>query len=153
MFRGLNAVAIDVKGRISIPARSRDLLKEEAEGMMVITIDPEECCLLLYSYPQWETIEKKLADLPTFNPSVRRIQRLLIGHATDVEMDRNGRLLLPPLLREYAGLDKTTMMVGQGNKFEIWGESQWRLARDAWLADGLQDDNGVVPVELSTLSL
>jgi len=68
-------------------------------------------------------------------------------------MDRNGRLLLPPLLREYAGLDKTTMMVGQGNKFEIWGESQWRLARDAWLADGLQDDNGVVPVELSTLSL
>ena len=91
-------------------------------------------------------------QLPTFNPATRRIQRLLIGHATDLSLDRHGRILLPPLLREYAGLDKTIMLVGQGNKFEIWGESQWESGRDGWLAEGM-DDSGGVPPELTMLSL
>lgn len=153
MFRGLNAVSLDTKGRIAIPARYRDLIKDEADSQLVVTIDPEECCLWLYTYSQWEEIENKLSNLPSFDPAARRLQRLLIGHATEMEMDRNGRILLPPLLREYAHLDKTIMMVGQGNKFELWGESQWRLAREGWLAQGMGDEEGAIPHELRSISL
>ena len=154
MFRGLAAVNIDIKGRITIPAHYRDILHAEAKDELVITIDTEERVLLLYPAPIWQQIETELVQLPTYNPGVRRVQRLLIGHATDLEMDRHGRILLPGLLREYAGLDKTIMLVGQGKKFEIWGESQWQMARDGWLAEGMGDESGQgVPPELSSLSL
>ena len=151
MFRGLASLNIDAKGRVTIPAQYRQAIMDEANGGVVITIDPEERCLLLYPLPQWIVIEEKLEELPTFLPATRRIQRLLIGHATELELDRTGRVLLPPLLREYAGLDKTIMLVGQGKRFEIWGESQWQMGRDAWLAEGLQGDD--IPSELMSLSL
>lgn len=151
MFRGLASLNIDAKGRVTIPAQYRQAIMDEANGEVIITIDPEERCLLLYPLPQWQVIEATLEELPTFQPATRRIQRLLIGHATDLELDRNGRVLLPPLLREYAGLDKTIMLVGQGKRFEIWGESQWQMGRDAWLAEGLDGDQ--VPSELMSLSL
>ncbi len=153
MFRGLTAVNIDTKGRIVVPTQYREIIAEEADGELVITIDTEERCLLLYPSPRWQEIEEKLQQLPSFHPASRRIQRLLIGHATDLEVDRQGRILLPPLLREYAGLEKTVMLVGQGNKFEIWGESQWQMGRDGWLAEGMDDDSGNIPPELSSLSL
>jgi len=152
MFRGLNSINMDEKGRITIPSRYRDLIDEHAEGACVVTIDTEQRCLLLYPQPAWEEIEKKLENLPSFNAASRRIQRLLIGHATEIEMDRNGRILLPPLLREYASLDKLVMLVGQGKKFEIWGESQWNMARDGWLADDLGDEDNL-PEQLKDLSL
>ena len=152
MFRGLNAVSIDNKGRIAIPARYRQLIKDKAEEMLVLTIDPQESCLWLYAYPQWEEIEATLNSLPSFSPPARRIQRLLIGHATELEMDKNGRILLPPLLREYAALDKNIMLVGQSNKFEIWDEAQWRAAREQWLEQGWDDEEGA-PGELRGLSL
>lgn len=152
MFRGLNSINMDEKGRITIPSRYRDLIDEHADGACVVTIDTEQRCLLLYPQPYWEEIEKKLENLPSFNAASRRIQRLLIGHATELEMDRNGRILLPPLLREYASLDKLVMLVGQGKKFEIWGESQWNMARDGWLADDLGDEDNL-PEQLKDLSL
>lgn len=152
MFRGLNAISMDIKGRLAVPARYRDLINNESEGLVVATINAEERCLWLYSFPQWQEIETKLISLPSFQPASRRLQRLLIGHATELEMDRNGRILLPPLLREYAGLDKNIMMVGLGNKFELWGESQWRLAREGWLAQDT-DETGHVPGELCSISL
>lgn len=152
MFRGLNSINMDEKGRITIPSRYRDLIDEHADGACVMTIDTEQRCLLLYPQSHWEEIEKKLESLPSFNAASRRIQRLLIGHATEIEMDRNGRILVPPLLREYAGLDKLVMLVGQGKKFEIWGESQWNMARDGWLADDLGDEDDL-PDQLKDLSL
>ncbi|MCH9644336.1 MAG: division/cell wall cluster transcriptional repressor MraZ [Gammaproteobacteria bacterium] len=151
MFRGLASLNIDAKGRVTIPTQYRQAIMDEANGGLVITIDPEERCLLLYPLPQWVVIEEKLETLPTFLPATRRIQRLLIGHATELELDRSGRVLLPPLLREYAGLDKSIMLVGQGKRFEVWGESQWQMGRDAWLAEGLQGDD--MPSELMGLSL
>lgn len=153
MFRGLNSVSLDAKGRIAIPARYRDLILEKAASQLVLTIDPEDCCLWLYTITKWEEIEVKLSNLPSFDPASRRIQRLLIGHAAELDMDRTGRILLPSLLREYAQLEKSVMMVGQGNKFELWGESQWRLARDGWLAQGLGNEEGAVPQTLQTISL
>ncbi len=153
MFRGLNSLNMDVKGRVTIPTQYRQAVTEEANGQLVITIDTEDRCLLLYPLPQWRTIEERLEQLPTFQPAARRIQRLLIGHATELELDRNGRILLPALLREYAGLDKTVMLVGQGKRFEIWGDSQWQMHRDAWLAEGMGEDGAGVPPELTSLSL
>ena len=152
MFRGITLVNLDSKGRIAVPARYRARLEEEADGQMIITIDTEERCLLLYPNPQWEIIEQKLQNLASFNHQCRRVQRLLIGHATDIEIDNHGRILLPSLLRDYAGLDKRVMIIGQGNKFELWGESQWEMGRDAWLAEDL-DEQGELPAELQNLAL
>jgi len=151
MFRGIAAVNLDAKGRITIPASYRSKLADIGEDM-VVTIDTEDRCLLLYPEPHWQQIEERLQELPTFNASTRRIQRLLIGHATDLTIDRHGRILIPPLLRDYAGLDKTVMMVGQGRRFEIWGESQWELGRDSWLAVDMHEDGMLAP-ELTTLCL
>ena len=153
MFRGLTAINIDAKGRMAIPSRYKELIKNEAGGVLVVTIDTEERCLLLYPYPQWEQIERKLEDLPSFHPASRRIQRLLIGHANEVEMDRNGRILIPTVLREYAGLGATVMLVGQGKKFEIWSESSWDMARDNWLGETIDNNDDDLPTDLKLLSL
>lgn len=152
MFRGLSAGQIDSKGRITIPANYRTLMIEEASGSLVVTIDTEQRCLLLYPFPQWQIIEEKLEALPSFQPAARRIQRLLLGHATELELDRQGRVLLPPLLRDYAELDKTVILVGQGKKVEIWDERLWEDARATWLAESM-GDNHSVPMELAMMSL
>ena len=152
MFRGLSAGQIDSKGRITIPANYRTLMVEESSGSLVVTIDPEEKILLLYPFPAWQAIEEKLEGLPSFQPAARRIQRLLLGHATEVELDRQGRILLPTLLRDYADLDKNVMLVGQGKKIEIWSEPLWEDARATWLAEGMDENHGV-PMELAMLSL
>jgi MraZ protein len=150
MFRGLTAIQIDAKGRLSIPSRYRVALLDEAGNTVVVTIDTEQPCLLLYPTPRWLEIEQKLEQLSSFHPASRRIQRLLIGHATDVELDSQGRILLPPLLREYARLDKSAMLVGQGKKFEIWNEGQWQASRATWLADAV---NGMSAMSSELLAL
>ncbi|KTC76070.1 MraZ protein [Legionella birminghamensis] len=152
MFRGITSLTIDAKGRIAVPTRYREALEDAGKASLVITIDTEETCLLLYPAVQWQVIEDKLQSLPSFNAAARRIQRLLIGHATDVEVDSNGRLLLPPLLREYAGLDKHAVMIGQGNKFEIWNDKTWEEKRESWLAEEASQQ-GALPDEMKTFSL
>lgn len=150
MFRGVNALTLDSKGRLAIPTRYRDELVRVANGRLVVTVDRDHC-LLLYPLPEWEEIERKLVKLPSFNAPARRLQRLLIGHATEVELDGSGRILLPPPLREFAALDKTVVMIGQGNKFEIWDEAQWNTRRAEWL--NASDGEGELPDELGSLSL
>ena len=152
MFRGINAINIDGKGRLAVPTRYRDALGSQEGASLVVTIDTEETCLLLYPAAQWQVIEDNLQRLPSFNAAARRIQRLLIGHATDVELDGNGRLLLPPLLRDYAHLDKRVVMIGQGNKFEVWDEVLWQSRRDQWLADEASGTESL-PDEMKTFSL
>ena len=152
MFRGLNSVSLDAKGRITMPVDYRAKLQDEGNGHIVITIDTEERCLLLYPLLVWEEIEKKISELPTFNKITRRIQRLVVGHATGVELDGSGRFLVPPLLREYAKLDKCVMLVGQGKKIEIWNEDLWTGGRDIWLSEGLYKESSVPP-ELQSLVL
>lgn len=150
MFRGVNNVNVDAKGRIAIPTRFRDQIANHCNGEMVVTIDTEERCLLIYPQPDWIEIERKVEALPSFNPAARRVQRLLIGHATDIQMDGSGRILLTPPLREYADLSKKGVLLGQGKKLELWSEALWVARRDAWLDDptGLE-----IPDELQSLSL
>ncbi len=153
VFRGINGVNIDAKGRIVMPTRYRERLQLDSKSSVVLTIDTEERCLLLYPLPDWEEIEKKLAQLPSFNPAARRIQRLLIGHAADIEMDGHGRLLLPPLLRDYAGLNKRAVLVGQGKKIELWDEAHWDKSREHWLKEESNTIETALPDEVKSISL
>ena len=134
-----------------MPTRYRQRLTDSCHGQMVITVDSSDRCLLVYPLNEWEVVERKLQKLPSFNKQTRRLQRLLIGHATDVEMDNAGRLLVPPPLRDFAGLDKRAVLIGQSNRFELWGEEHWNQQRDEWLnADG---DLGDLPSDMETFSL
>ena len=152
MFRGINVVNVDNKGRMAMPARFRQSLMEETNGQLILTIDTEQRCLLLYPLATWEEIEKKIAALPSFHAATRRIQRLLIGHATEVTLDAHGRILLPALLRDYAAIDKEVIVLGQGNKFEVWSKNGWESSRDNWLATG-NTNNELMPEELKSISL
>ncbi len=151
MFRGVNPINLDTKGRMAMPMRYRERIADCCEGQMVATIDTETHCLLLYPLPEWEVIERKIEALSSFRKETRRIQRLLIGHATDLELDGAGRMLLPATLRDYAGLDKKIVLLGQGKKFEIWSEDHWLKTREEYLAD--VESEGLLPDELQTLSL
>lgn len=152
MFRGISAVNIDAKGRLAIPTKYREALVASEQGKVVLTIDTESECLLLYPLSEWEIIEAKLQALPSFNPHARRIQRLLIGHATELEIDGAGRILIPQILRDYAQLTKKSMLVGQGKKFELWDEAQWLHGRECWLAEEAAVGDAL-PEEMKTLSL
>ncbi|GAA4500252.1 division/cell wall cluster transcriptional repressor MraZ [Pseudaeromonas paramecii] len=125
MLRGAHAIALDGKGRLAIPTKFRDWLREECDGQLVCTIDINHPCLLLYPLPEWEEIERKLKALSSMQPAERRLQRLLLGYASECELDGNGRVLLSAPLRQHAGLDKQVMLVGQLNKFELWSEARW----------------------------
>ena len=151
MFRGINSISIDGKGRLAVPTRYRDAVGQD-RASLVVTIDTEETCLLLYPATQWQVIEDNLQRMPSFNAAARRIQRLLIGHATDVELDANGRILLPQLLREHAQLEKKVVLIGQGNKFEVWDEAVWQSKREEWLAEEASGVDGL-PDEMKTFSL
>lgn len=151
MFRGVNAINMDAKGRFALPTRYRDRIAESCENQLVATIDTQERCLLLYPLPEWEKIESQIAALPAYNPATRRIQRLLLGHATELEIDGNGRMLVSQPLRDYAYLDKKLILLGQGKKFELWSEEHWTKRRDEYLdVDALGDE---VPEELMNLAL
>lgn len=130
MFRGATPIALDGKGRLAIPTKYRDLLMQRCGGRLVLTLDPS-ACLLLYPFPDWEPIEQKLNALPSFDPISRQMQRLLVGSATDLELDSAGRILLPVLLRERARIERDAVLLGQGNKFEIWNAAAWQAQCDA----------------------
>ena len=150
MFRGATKVTLDAKGRMVMPTRYRDRLLERCEGRLVVTVDRDQC-LLLYPLPDWEEIERKLMRLPTLNEHARRLQRLMVGHASDVELDGHGRVLLPPKLREFARLDRNAILIGQGTRFELWDEQRWDERRDEWL--NAEPSAELLPPELGSLSL
>ena len=131
MFRGANAINLDPKGRLAIPTKYRQSLLDDCNGQLVCTIDTQQSCLLLYPLPEWEEIELKLSKFSSMIPSERRMQRLLLGYATECEMDKSGRVLLSLPLRKHATLDKEVMLVGQLNKLEIWDAETWATQIDA----------------------
>lgn len=151
MFRGANKVMLDSKGRLAVPTRYRERILERSNGRVIATVDRGDRCLLIYPLPDWEEIELKLRQLPTLNPQVRRLQRLMIGHATDLDLDSSGRILIPPSLREYAYLSRAAMLIGQGRRFELWDEAHWNECREQWLQ--VDETTEPLPPELESLSL
>ena len=148
MFQGAAQLNLDSKGRLAIPSRHRDMLLAHCSGQLVLTADADGC-LLFYPQPEWEPIRDKLLKLSALNPRIRALQRRLIGYAEDVEMDAAGRVLISPALRSYATLDKRVMLIGQGNKFELWDEAKWMAQQDV----GLSFANGELPPELEGFTL
>ncbi|MDD5057997.1 MAG: division/cell wall cluster transcriptional repressor MraZ [Sideroxydans sp.] len=148
MFQGATQFNLDGKGRLTIPTRYRDMLLAHCAGQLVLTADADGC-LLLYPQPEWLPIRDKLMQLSAFNPTIRALQRFLVGHAEDVVMDAAGRVLVSATLRSYAGLDKHVMLVGQGNKFELWDEARWKSQNEK-IADISMDN---LPPELEGFTL
>lgn len=151
MFRGVSSLNLDAKGRIAIPTRYRDRLVESCDSQLVITVDKDRC-LLIYPQPVWLEIEAKLKALPSFNEASRNLQRLYIGNAHDIEMDGQGRILLPQELRKFANLDKKVALVGQIDKFELWDEETWNARQDAWLQK-IDLNNLELPPDFQSISI
>lgn len=140
---------MDVKGRLAIPKRFRDAIQESCEGQLIVTMDLYSPCLLIYPLDEWEVIERKLLSLPNMDPQTRLVQRGLIGRASDVEMDAQGRILLPSTLRDLAKLDKSVMVIGQGNKLEVWSQAAWQEAEAEMMQQSLQEGVSSALAQLS----
>ena len=130
---------------MAIPARIRDSLLSSGAGSLWVTAHMYERCLLVYGESEWEPVLAKIQALPSGNEQVRKIQRRFMGQAVNLEMDANGRILVPPTLRDFAHLDKKLMLVCLGNKFELWNEDSWNALMD-------QTIDGEMPAELQNLS-
>jgi MraZ protein len=135
MFKGIHNINLDGKGRLTIPTKYRNTITDQSNGSMVVTMDTEEKCLLLYPSTIWATIEKRINDLPSFSKNHRRIQRILIGHAEDLDIDSAGRILLSKPLRLAADMTKKITLIGQGQKFEIWNEDTWNTKVNNWRSE------------------
>lgn len=133
MYRGVSFLNLDAKGRLAIPTRYREDLQSCCDSHLVVTVDRERC-LLVYPKPTWIEIEHRLDQLPSFNEQARTLLRIYVGHAQEVDMDGQGRVLLPPSLRSFAALDKRVALVGQGKKFELWDEETWNNKCNVWLS-------------------
>jgi MraZ protein len=152
LFRGITELNLDTKGRIAVPTRYREVLYGRCGGQLVITIDTKEPCLSIYPLPEWEEVQPKLDRLSSINPRTAKIKRLLLGFASDVEMDGNGRVLIPPKLRKHAGFEKRLVLIGQGKRFEIWNEDTWDLRSAQWQEEERLDLDDLPP-ELESLDL
>ena len=151
VFRGVTLLALDAKGRLAIPGKHRAALAGSSDGSehtLIVTADPSRC-LLVYPRATWEPIQARLMALSSFKDEIRGLQRLLVGHADEVEMDGTGRVLVPPALRQYAGLEHRVVLVGQGNKFELWDEAKWQEQT----ARAITFPAGGLPPELDGFSL
>jgi len=132
MFRGLTKLNLDNKGRLVMPTKHRAALPAGSESRIVVTLDRDNC-LVMYPLPEWALVEAQFTRVG-MDPKVVMLKRLVIGHAEELDIDSAGRVLVPPVLREIAKLDKTVMLVGQGNKLELWSDSLWAEERDRTLA-------------------
>ena len=132
---------------MAVPTRYRERLAARCDGRLIVTVDKDKC-LLVFPLPDWEELERKLVRLPSMDKAVRRVLRIMVGYATDVEMDANGRILVSRELREFASLEKNAMLIGQGNKFELWDEATWNEKCDAWL----DEDDGELSAGLESIS-
>ena len=133
---------------MAIPTRYRERLAARCDGQIIVTVDKDHC-LLVYPLPDWEELERKLVRLPSMNKAARRLVRIMVGYATEVEADASGRILVSRELREFAGLEKHALLIGQGNKFELWDEQTWNDKREAWLEI---DDDGELPPDLESIA-
>lgn len=149
MFEGASALALDSKGRMSVPTSYRALIRENGGGNVVITLDLNDDCLTMYTEFEWKLVQEKIKKLPSFNPHVLKLKRIIVGHAAKCAMDGNSRILIPPLLREAVGIDKRIALIGMTNKFEIWDEQAWVRT----LKEMKEDITGDVPEEIANLSI
>jgi MraZ protein len=149
VFKGITNLNLDGKGRLAMPTRHRAAFAAD-EGQMVMTIDAQERCLLIYPLSTWLIIEPQIDALPSFNAQANRVKRMLIGHATEITLDSAGRILVPTELRSHAELEKEVVLLGQGKKLELWSQPNWAAQTEAFLSDS---NDGNLPAALEAISL
>jgi MraZ protein len=138
MFRGSSFHTIDEKGRFAIPARFRDILRaSEVDGVTITTLDG---CLKVYTREEWRKIEERILDLAEKSDTMRRFRRWFIGRACECVCDKQGRVLIPQVLRQYAGMDRDIVLVGVLDHFEIWDRSRWDEENTALEEDMKMED-------------
>jgi len=152
MFRGISKLTVDAKGRLAMPKHHRDRLESDGVTRMVVTVDKSHC-LLIYPMPEWLEIEAQLMGAPNTDPYIRTLQRMLVGYATEVEFDVNGRILLPAALREFARIKKKTVLIGQGKKCELWSEEVFEAAAEMWPEEIGEGDLSTAPEAIRQLSI
>ena len=135
VFQGATQINLDAKGRMSVPTKARDPLTQGGTVKLVLTAHPEGC-LLLYPAPAWEPIRAKVMAFPSLDRQSNAWKRLLVGFAEDVEPDSAGRLLISPVLRDYARITRQVMFVGQGSHFEIWDLEAWKAGLEGIKSGG-----------------
>lgn len=140
-LRGIVDVSLDERGRMAIPGRYRQAFAGGDAGRAVVTIDRHERCLLVYPPAEWAVVQEGLKGLHNASNRVRKVQRMLIGFAFDIEIDRQGRLLIPPKLREYSGIDRKAVLLGQLNKLELWSAEGWQQNMEGWPDTGGDDED------------
>lgn len=123
MFRGRFEHAIDNKGRLAVPSKFREILSTNYDERLIIT--NFDGCLWAYPVAEWQKVEDKVASLPQFKDEVKALQRVFISAAVESPIDGSGRILIPPTLREYAGITKDVILVGMTNRIEIWSRERW----------------------------
>ena len=138
-LRGIVDVSLDERGRMAIPGRYRQAFADGDSARAVVTIDRHERCLLVYPAAEWAVVQGGLEALLNGSKRVRKVQRMLIGFAFDIEIDRQGRLLIPPKLREYSGIERKAVLLGQLNKLELWSTDGWQQNMEGW-PDTSDDD-------------
>lgn len=151
MFKGVTILNLDAKGRMAIPSKYRERIRALGEGQLVVTLNMNAPCLSIYPTPEWEDIERKITRLPSLNKQASRLKRIVLGHASELDLDSHGRILLPPALRELVKLAKKVILLGQGNKFEVWDEQIWNDCRDQMLSETGMDEG--LSGDLESLSL
>ena len=145
MFFGVSTLNLDAKGRIAVPARHRELLADCCASRVVVTVNPiaGERCLWLYPENAWRNVTRTLSKLPTMDRQAQALRRLVYGYVSALELDGQGRILLTNEQREFAGLDKRVVLVGQEQKFEIWDEHEWADNQAQWQAAVMSEDGGL----------
>lgn len=138
MFRGRFEHTIDSKGRISIPSKFREVLVDRYDERLVIT-NSYDGCLVAYPFKEWQIVEEKASKLTTIKKETSDFLRFFISGATECPIDKLGRILIPPVLREHAKLEKDIVLVGTLKQVEIWAKIRW----EAIIARAQQDEGGV----------
>ena len=124
MFRGIFHNSLDDKGRMSLPARFREQIKTDHETPLVLTLGLDQC-LWLYPMDHWKSIEEKLSGMDTLNNDQRWLQRFFMRASDEVELDQQGRIVISPVLRKEAGLNKNIVIVGMLKRIEIWDKEKY----------------------------
>ncbi len=150
MLRGIHLLSIDSKGRLKIPVRHLDQVNKISTGKLVLSVHPDDPCLVLYSLKDWEKLELKIGELPSLNIHTKKLSRKLIGHASDCELDKFGRILIPSSHIKYANIKNKAVLSGQGKSFEIWDERTWKEQIEELERLSKQEE---IPLEVSKLSL
>lgn len=147
MYQGNFAISMDAKGRLAIPTKVRDMLQSDCGGSIVVTANPNEKCLVVYPEPRWREKLPEIKKMSSTHKRSARLKRVVLGYASPLEIDdATGRILIPPTLRDYAGLEKKIVLVGQVDYLELWSEDNWQ----SYLDD--EEDEGDMPESFSEFS-